>query len=140
MSRRLDVLAALKLLIAGALPNADVLGLDNDTSPPKRIYPGGRVVVRAGDPGEAEIDLCPLAYHYFHRVPIEVLAPNEAALDLMLIAIGEAVAANRTLGGLCDWVEPVAPETEDIVADNAAAQRGADLAIVAQYATPNPLT
>lgn len=140
MSRRLDVLAALTALIATALPHADVLGLDDDASAPTRIAPGGRVVVRSGDPGEPEVDLCPLSYNYSHRVPVEVLAPNEATLDVLLMAIGVAVEGDRTLGGLCDWIEPLAVETDEIAADNAPAQRGADLTIIAQYATPNPLT
>lgn len=140
MSRRLDVLTALTTLIAAALPNAEVLGLVDDASPPMRIYPGGRVVVRSGDPGEPEVDLCPLSYNYFHRIPVEVLAPNEETLDVMLMAIGGAIELDRTLGGLCDWVEPAAAETDEIVADNAVAQRGADLNIIANYATPNPLT
>lgn len=140
MSRRLDVLSALKALIAAALPNADVLGLDNDASPPARIYPGGRAIVRTGDPGEPDVDLCPLAYNYAHRVPVEVLANDEAMLDTMLVAIGNAVEADRTLGGLCDWLEPIAPETDEIAADNAAAQRGCELMIIASYVTTNPLT
>ena len=62
-----------------------------------------------------------------------------ALLDTMLGAIGAAVMANRTLGGLCDWIEAEAPVTDDIEAFGALPGRFADLAILAVYATTDPL-
>jgi hypothetical protein len=55
------------------------------------------------------------------------------------VALGEAVMADRTLGGLCMWLDAIAPETDDIYTDGARPPRGADLIIVAMYATANPL-
>lgn len=146
MSKRLDVLAAVKALMAQALPYATVLGLDGQDAAPARVGQFGRVVVRSGDPGDPEIDLSPLTYNYQHQIPIEVAAyesggrTSEEAVDDMLVAIGEAIEADRTLGGLVDWIDATAPTTEDIFTDGATPPKGADLLIVATYATTNPLT
>jgi hypothetical protein len=145
MSKRLRVLLALKSLVAAALPGADVRGLDNGAAKPDRIAPGGRVVVRAGDPGQPEVDLSPPTYHFAHRIPLELAGyPSatqtaDAVVDTMLGRIGVAIAADRTLGGLCDHLEALAPGTDDIGADGTAVAGGADLVIVAHYATTDPL-
>lgn len=141
-SRRERVLDAIKTLIAGALPNAEVR---RNLDKPERIPPGGLAIVRDGDPGEPEVLLSPLMYLYTHRIPVEIAVresgtqSREQALDAMLAAIGAAVAADRTLGGLCDFIEAEAPATADIDAAGAQTARWADAAIVASYGTPDPL-
>ncbi|WP_380787236.1 hypothetical protein [Sphingomonas sp. R86521] len=146
MSKRLAVLIAVKQLIEIALPGAKVLGLDGKEAPPATVPATGMVVVRTGDPGDAEVDLSPLSYNYEHRIPLEVSAiagrglSSEEALDAMLVAIGVAVAADRHLGGLCQWLDITSAGTEDIYADGGGAPpRGADIMIIASYSTPNPL-
>jgi hypothetical protein len=141
-SRREQVLDALKALVVSALPNADV---KRNLAKPERIPPGGLAIVRDGDPGEPEVILSPLIYIYTHRIPIEIAAyetsseTREQVLDGMLGAIGAAVVADRTLGGLCDFIEAEAPATEDIETTGARAGRWADVAIVAIYGTTDPL-
>lgn len=146
MSKRLAVLLAVKQLVEAALPGARVLGLDGGEAPPAIVPATGMVVVRSGDPGEPEYTLSPLAYFYEHRIPIEVSAlkseplTSEAALDIMLMAIGAGVAADRTLGGLCDWLDVTSAATEDIYPEGGGQPpRGADIMILASYSTPNPL-
>ena len=66
------------------------------------------LVRRDGDPGEPEVTLSPLRYHYQHRAEIEAVVQGtdlDAAFDTLTASIGAAIAADRTLGGLCDWVE-----------------------------------
>lgn len=141
-SKREQVFDAVKALVAAALPNADV---KRNLAKAERIPPGGLVIVRDGDPGEPEVMLSPLTYIYTHRIPIEVAAyetaskPREQVLDEMLGAIGAAVAADRTLGGLCDFIEPEAPATDDVETAGARAGRWADAAIIAVYGTTDPL-
>lgn len=141
-SKREQVLDAMKALLSSALPNADVR---RNLAKPERIPPGGLVVVRDGDPGEPEVMLSPLVYVYSHRIPIELAAYEtssqspEQVLDEMLGAIGVAVSGNRTLGGLCDFIEAQAPSTDDVETAGARAGRWADAAIVAVYGTPDPL-
>ncbi len=142
MSKREQVLDAVRALLSSALPTADVR---RNLAKPERIPPGGLVVVRDGDPGEPEVMLSPLVYVYSHRIPIELAAYEtssqspEQVLDEMLGAIGVAVSGNRTLGGLCDFIEAQAPSTDDVETAGARSGRWADAAIVAVYGTPDPL-
>jgi hypothetical protein len=141
-SKREQVLDAVKALVAAALPNADV---KRNLAKAERIPPGGLVIVRDGEPGEPEVMLSPLLYIYTHRIPIEVAAnetssqPREQVLDEMLGAIGGAVAGDRTLGGLCDFIEAEAPVMDDVETAGARAGRWADVAIIAVYGTTDPL-
>jgi len=142
-SKREQVIEAVKALVASALPNAEV---KRNLDKPERIPPGGLVIVRDGDPGEPDVLLSPLTYVYEHRIPLELAAfpsstlTREEALDQMLSDIGAAVAADRTLGGLCEFLETEAPVTDDLETAGAASGRWADAAIVASYSTTNPLT
>jgi hypothetical protein len=141
-SKREAVLDAIRGLIAGALPSADVR---RNLAKPERIAPGGLVVIRDGDPGEPEVTLSPLSYLYTHRIPVEVAAfesatlTREQVIDSMLAAIGGAVAADRRLGGLADWIEAEAPVADDAETLGSQAARSAELAIIAVYATADPL-
>jgi hypothetical protein len=141
-SKRETVIAAVKALVAAALPGAEV---KRNLVKAERIPPGGLVVLRDGDPGEPKVSLSPLTYLYSHRIPLEIAAyesasfTREQALDAMTGAIGATVIANRTLGGLCDWIEAEAPMTGDVEALGALPGRFADLAIIAVYATTDPL-
>lgn len=141
-SKREAVLAAVKALVAAALPGAEV---KRNLAKAERIAPGGLVVIRDGEPGEPEVSLSPLTYLYSHRIPLEIAAyesatlTREQVLDAMTAAIGIAVKTNRTLGGLCDWIEAEAPVTGDVEATGALPGRFADLAILAVYATTDPL-
>ncbi len=141
-SKREQVLDAVKALVASALPDADV---KRNLAKPERIAPGGLVIVRDGDPGEPEVMLSPLVYIYTHRIPIEIAAyeassqTREQVLDGMLGAIGAAVSGNRTLGGLCDFIEAEAPSTDDVETAGARTGRWADASIVAVYGTTDPL-
>ena len=42
---------------------------------PERIPPAGLLIVRDGEPGEAEVTLSPLTYHYPHRAEVEANVP-----------------------------------------------------------------
>jgi hypothetical protein len=141
-SRREQVLDGIKALIASALPNAEV---KRNLAKPDRIAPGGLAIIRDGDPGEPEVILSPLIYIYTHRIPVELAAyetsseSREQVLDGMLGAIGLAVMNDRTLGGLCDFMEAEAPATDDIETAGARPGRWADAAIIAVYGTTDPL-
>ena len=140
MSTRLNVLNAVIAMTAAAVPAAEVVGLTDDEDIAARVGAGGRIVVRAGDPGEPEIDLSPLSYNWQHRIPLEVIMGDELQLDAALVKIGLAIGADRQLGGLCEWLDVDAPATENVIIENADALRGAALTLTASYATSNPLT
>ena len=138
-SKRELVLVALHVLLqtlAAPVLRGDVL--------PERIPATGLVILRDGKPGEPEVTLSPLAYFYEHRAELEVViqagAGRDALFDALTADIGAALAADRTLGGLCDWVEAEAPEPVDLPIEGAAALKAAVITIVLHYATTDPLT
>jgi hypothetical protein len=142
MSKREEVLTAVKAIIAAAVPAAEV---KRNLDKPERIPPGGLVIIRDGDPGEPEYTLSPLSYTYTHRIPLEIAGPHapnltrEEGLDQLLTPIGAAIAADPTLGGLCEFAEPEAPETDDLETQGARSGRWAATAVTAIYTTSNPL-
>lgn len=146
MSMRLDVPLAIKALILAALPTMVVLGID-DEAPADRIPPEGRAVVAAGDPGEPEIDLSPVTYNYQHSIPVQISALPDLdrhltaiqVLDERIELIADAVEADRTLGGLVEYLDGASPSLDDIYTSGSATAATAELMLVATYATTKPL-
>ncbi|TMM49205.1 acyl-CoA transferase [Sulfitobacter sabulilitoris] len=109
---------------------------------PERIPSEGLLILRDGEPGEPEVTLSPLAYHYQHRAEIEAVvqgADRDAAFDTLTVSLGAALVANRTLGGLCDWVEPEAPRPVDLAVAGAASLKAAVIPVVLHFSTADPL-
>lgn len=110
---------------------------------PERIPASGLIILRDGQPGEPEVTLSPLRYHYQHRAELEVVVQagtsRASAFDNLIAAIGTAMEADRTLGGLCDWVEPEAPASVDLPIEGAAALKAAVITVVLHYTTTGPL-
>ena len=112
---------------------------------PERVPTEGLMILRDGDPGDPEVLLSPLLYLYDHRAEIEVVvqagdtAARDAALDTLLASIGSAFAADRTLGGLCDWIEPEAPKPVDLPIEGAASLKAAVVPVILTYATADPI-
>ena len=110
---------------------------------PERIPPAGLIILRDGQPGEPEVTLSPLRYHYQHRAELEVIVQtpgNRAtAFDLLIASIGAVLATDRALGGLCDWVEAEAPASVDLPVDGAVSLKAAVVTVVLHYSTSNPL-
>ncbi len=110
---------------------------------PDRIPSAGLIILRDGQPGDPEVTLSPLRYHYQHRAELEVVvqaANNRAtAFDTVIASIGSALETDRTLGGLCDWVEPEAPASVDLPVEGAAALKAAVIVVVLHYTTTGPL-
>ena len=110
---------------------------------PERIPPTGLIILRDGQPGEPEVTLSPLRYHYQYRTELEVVvqaAKNRAtAFDTLMAAIGTALETDRTLGGLCDWVEAEAPASVDLPVEGAVSLKAAVITVLLHYPTPGPL-
>lgn len=135
---RETILAALH---ARLLPLAAIVLRDEVL--PERIPAPGLIILRDGEPGEPEVTLSPLRYHYQHRAELEVIVQagtgRASTFDVLITAIGTALTADRTLGGLCDWVEPEAPAPVDLPVDGAAALKAAVITVVLHYTTTGPL-
>ena len=111
---------------------------------PERIPAAGLIILRDGQPGEPEVTLSPLRYHYQHRAELEVVvqagSDRATAFDSLIAAIGTALETDRTLGGLCDWVEPEAPASVDLPIEGAAALKAAVITVVLHYTATGPLS
>ncbi|WP_411037358.1 hypothetical protein [Shinella sp. BYT-45] len=136
-STREVILAALHTRLS-ALPATTLRG---DVLP-ERVPAAGLLILRDGEPGEPEVTLSPLRYHYQHRAEIEAVvqgASRDTAFDTLCTSIGAALAADRTLGGLCDWVEAEAPQSVDLPVDGAASVKAAVIPVILHYSVSDPL-
>ena len=110
---------------------------------PERVPTAGLMILRDGSPGEPGVTLSPLMYHYQHRAELEVIVQSAASRDSLFDAltaqVGAVIAADRTLRGLCDWVEPEAPEPVDLPSEGAASLKAAVIPVVLHYSTADPL-
>jgi hypothetical protein len=132
------ILTALTDLLR-AIPQASVL---RGEVLPERVPTAGLMILRDGDPGEPQVTLSPLAYHYQHRAEIEAVVQGterDAAFDILCASIGTALAADRTLGGRCDWVEAEAPEPVDLPVEGAPSLKAAIIRVVLHYVSAAPL-
>ena len=131
-SKRETILAALHALLqnlAAPVLRGEVL--------PERIPGTGLIILRDGKPGEPEVTLSPLTYFYEHRAELEVVIQagtgRDALFDTLTADIGAVLTADRTLGGLCDWVEAEAPEPVDLAIEGAASLKAAVVPIILHY-------
>ena len=110
---------------------------------PERVPTTGLLILRDGDPGDPAVTFSPLRYHYQHRTEVEAViqaaASRDTAFDTLAAGVGSALAAARTLGGLCDWVEAEAPRPVDLAVDGAATLKAAVIPVVLHYSTGDPL-
>lgn len=142
MTKQMQVLLAIKALVAAALPGADLRGFDKDADKPTRFGPQGCVIGHPGDQGDPDVDLSPLTYNWSHRIPLEVIGPNGrggADLDPLLGVLADAIAADPTLGGLCDWFGIAASDFNDRSTEAVASTNWATIPLVAEYSTNNAL-
>jgi hypothetical protein len=110
---------------------------------PERVPADGLLILRDGEPGDPEVTLSPLRYHYQHRAEIEAVVQGtdrDAAFDTLGASIGAVIAADRTLGGLCDWIEAEAPRPVDLPFEGTASLKAAVIPVVLHYFTVDPLT
>jgi hypothetical protein len=89
------------------------------------------------------VTLSPLRYHYQHRAALEAVVQGMArdeSFDVLATSVGAVLSSDRTLGGLCDWIEAEAPRPVDLPVEGAASLKAAVIPIVLHYSTADPLT
>lgn len=64
----------------------------------------------------------------------------DAAFDALCASVGVVIAAERTLGGLCDWVEAKAPHPVNLPVEGAASLKAAAIPVILHYSTIDPLS
>jgi len=142
MTKRETILQALFTLLS-SVAGPTVL---RNANLPERVPAGGIVILRDGDPGEPEVLLSPPEYVYEHRADADVVvdaatpAARDVLFDSVMQAIGLAIAADRSLGGLCDYAETATPVPVDLIVEGAPGFKAATLPIILHYGTPDPLS
>ena len=125
------------------VPKASV---ERNTAEIERIPAGGLIVVRDGDPGEPEETLGGIgSVYYAHAVEIEVYvvageaAVRDTAFDALVQAIGKALDADLTLGGLAFGMTYGRPAIDTEAAAGAPAIKTGTIEAVVEYETATPL-
>ena len=71
---------------------------------------------------------------------LEALTGGSALPLWMLVeALGLVLGADKTLGGLCDWIEPEAPASVDLPVAGGIAYKAAVIPVALHYTTTGPL-
>lgn len=138
-----NVLVTLFAALQSMRPEGVTL-LRNETYP-ERIPDAGILILRDGDPGQPEVTLSPPSYLYEHRAEVDVLVEareaeaRDVAFDALKQIIGAAISADRTMAGLCDYVEAEAPVPIDLALEGTEAIKAASITIKLIYASSDPL-
>lgn len=109
---------------------------------PKEVPPGGLIILDDGDAGEPEVTLSPLIYNFEHVAEANIFVKsgdNDAAFDALKAALGLVIASDRTLGGLCDWIEAGAPVPDDVPFAGTHSIKAGIVPIRLFYSTSDPL-
>ena len=126
-----------------AVPKAKV---ERNTAAPERIPKDGLIVLRDGDPGEPEQTLGGIGgVYYSHAVEIEVYvetgeaSARDAAFDALVSAIGAALDADPTLGGLAFGMTTARPGIDTEAVIGAPAIKTGTIDVIIEYETATPL-
>jgi hypothetical protein len=141
-SKTEQVLEAIKVRLQ-TIPDAVV---ERNSVLPEKVPAGGLVILRDGDPGEPEQTLGGFGGAYYrHAVEVEVYvvegdaAARDAAFDALLQAIGDALEADSSLGGLAFGLAYGRPDVAVEPVAGAPAVKSAVVEVVVDYQTPSPL-
>ncbi|KZK84876.1 hypothetical protein PsAD13_01409 [Pseudovibrio sp. Ad13] len=138
-----QVLRALFQMLQSNTPEGAKL-LRNEAYP-ERISEAGILILRDGDPGEPQVTLSPPSYLYEHRAEVDLLVEarkaeaRDANFDALKQTVGAAIASDRSLGGLCDYLEAGAPAPIDLALEGTEAVKAASITIKLIYASADPL-
>lgn len=144
MTRSEEVLLALHAALQTRLIPLGVKAVRNEAVP-TRIPAAGYVCLHDGEPGEPEVLMSPITYVYEHLAEIDVvvsparLIDRDPNFDAVKAAIGQAISADRTLGGLCDYVLADAPAPTELPLEGAETLKAATIGVILTYQTSDPL-
>lgn len=105
----------------------------------------GLVILRDGEPGEPDVTLNPRTEYYSHAAQIEAysdedpMSEDHPRLDALIAAIGAALNADPTFGGLVELMTASAPDVSVFAADGGSPIVGALITVVLEYQVSDPL-
>lgn len=137
-SKSEQILQVMKAVLE-TIPDAMV---ERNAAVSARIPTAGLIILRDGDPGEPDLPLGGVGGAYYsHQMVVELYvqqaaaASRDAAFDNLLVAVGEALSANPTLGGLAFGITIGQPSTEVEAVEGGPAIKTATLEPVVEYET-----
>ena len=141
VSRREQVLSA----VFACLQVIPLVTVRRNEALPVNVPADGLVILRDGDPGEPDVMLNPRTAYYSHRAEIEAFVTQplggcgEVTLDDLMGAIGTALAADTSLGGLAETLSCSASEVSVLAIEGAAPILAARLTVSIEYQVDDPL-
>lgn len=141
-SRSEQALRALFATLAAHLPGIAVV---RNEAVPLEIPAGGLLILRDGEPGEPEFLHSPPTWAYEHRAEAEVYVDlatadlRDARFDAIKLAVGAALAQDRTLGGVVDHALGESPAPVELSAEGIPGVKAGVIPILLAYDTPDPL-
>ena len=122
------------------------IGAERNSVLAERIPEGGLVILRDGDPGEPEQALGGFtSVYYRHAVELELYAGSgdqtvrDQTFDDLATAVGTALDADPTLGGLVFGMTYGRPEVMTEAPEGGAAIKSGTITLVLDYEAPSPL-
>lgn len=139
-----------------AILNAELAGLmaalatpgrviERNLDLPEDIPAAGLVILRDGQLEQTGTVLSPLRYEFVNRADLELFVTGDdaAARDADMATLrGQVVAfvtANRTLGGLVDWLDAEEPDDRGVPIDGGPGVKAALLSLEAHFTSDSPL-
>jgi len=91
------------------------------------------------------VSLSPLTYHWQHQVAIELfiadadVSVRDARMDGLLTELAGLIEADRTLGGVIEYVEIGPPKFDELAPDGSSGIKACLLPVVLHYSSSGPL-
>lgn len=142
MSQREEAIGALFAVLGQLSLEATV---KRNAALPERVTDQAMAILRDGEMGEPEVSLSPLTYHWQHQVAIElfVVEPDasarDARMDGLLTELASLIEADRTLGGVIEYVEIGPPKFDELAPDGSSGIKACLLPVVLHYSSSGPL-
>ena len=142
MSQRENAIGALFAVLGQLSLGATV---KRNAALPERVTDHAMAILRDGEMGESEVSLSPLTYHWQHQVAIELFVADPDAvvrdvrMDGLLTELASLVEADRTLGGVTEYVAIGPPKFDELAPDGSSGIKACLLPVVLHYSSSGPL-
>ncbi len=144
MSQRESAVGAL-FTVLGQLSLGTEAAVKRNAALPERVADHAMAILRDGEMGEPEVSLSPLTYHWQHQVAIELFVADpdavvrDARMDGLLTELAGLVEADRTLGGVTEYVAIGPPKFDELAPDGSSGIKACLLPVVLHYSSSGPL-
>lgn len=145
MSQREHAIGALFAVLGQFSLGTSGAVIKRNAALPERITDHAMVILRDGEMGEPEVSLSPLTYHWQHQVTIELFvaeldaSARDARMDDLLVELAALIEADRTLGGVIEYIEIGPPKFDELAPDGTSGIKACLLPVVLHYSSSGPL-